>query len=873
MHCKNYLPVEYSVRNLSDDSSSHCPQNYENRSLSGHVYDGCMLSTVNRYPVYDKEKLKRTMVEHEAIFRKQVWELHRLYGIQKDYMDELKKEGEFEVPVEVETSECFTYSSQMPSEATRNIWEIPNLTAIDTSYNRVAVACTDDMKPSLNLLKENTVQCSEISTKKKNSLENCELLDSRLNKLPKRMFDLQLPADVYIDIEDSERICKENISKTPSWATNHLNSTNDVEHEGDVKLTLGTNGDPSCGKTSWKLDPRQQDGQSLNSLTGPMKSLRCDGESGLVSDNFIGVGTLHRDIQSHQVPALSNRSFLPGDVPTEKHRDEAACSNFVNAVKEEARWEWPSCTYEDGRSINGINSFYPGFPSEEYPMLSEPSQQKLKRGRKIPSPVHSEVQTWFGEKRTLGIGTHSNSSQLAEPGCSLVTTSQLPSPLEVIPFSQSTSLASVPSRRKPVITYNPIAVQALPCFSAAEVMKFRSRKLHKSVKNLVISQDKMQADGNTKSCPKNETETPFYQSGCHNDLCPDSVSSQLKTGDDTVAYQNSERNGPLRCSKSSVDMNLSHPIPSTTQMDDKHRDSSCLKVKKGRKRKNGASGSLHRKKILGFPVTRKLQLQQSNACLPSYYGIQNTVKNEVGDVETIAERVVASCIVDFQNQTLTKDEADAQTGEVVSEINMELLIPYYETLDNIAAENLVAISLDIIQPSTPSSCDSLHWFAEVISHKGENAEAPNSDDNNGLDLFESMMLELEEVKLDAYGLCPQEQEHHRNENDHRTPLLLTMSRRGHARKRRQRKDFQKDILPGLMSLSRHEVMEDLQTFNIMMRQSTGRKGSRWGQPSNLPIVVNDICSSPPLVNPSVPSEVEVDDKSITGWGRDRKSVV
>lgn len=50
-------------------------------------------------------------------------------------------------------------------------------------------------------------------------------------------------------------------------------------------------------------------------------------------------------------------------------------------------------------------------------------------------------------------------------------------------------------------------------------------------------------------------------------------------------------------------------------------------------------------------------------------------------------------------------------------------------------------------------------------------------------------------------------------------LLLTRPRRGQARKPRQRRDFQRDILPSIASLSRHEVTVDLQTIGGLMRAS------------------------------------------------------
>lgn len=43
---------------------------YEDRALNEHLYNGSMSRP--EYSGYDKEMLKRTILEHEATFRKQV---------------------------------------------------------------------------------------------------------------------------------------------------------------------------------------------------------------------------------------------------------------------------------------------------------------------------------------------------------------------------------------------------------------------------------------------------------------------------------------------------------------------------------------------------------------------------------------------------------------------------------------------------------------------------------------------------------------------------------------------------------------------------------------------------------------------------------
>ncbi|CAA6657456.1 unnamed protein product [Spirodela intermedia] len=175
-----------------------------------------------------------------------------------------------------------------------------------------------------------------------------------------------------------------------------------------------------------------------------------------------------------------------------------------------------------------------------------------------------------------------------------------------------------------------------------------------------------------------------------------------------------------------------------------------------------------------------------------------------------------------------------------------------------AAEAIQIMSLDKPLPSdriSPASAEALLWLAHVISsnpddlHKildslrDEGDGDPESSDIDGMDYFEYKTLELKETK----------------------------PRRGPARKRRQKRDFQRDILPGLASLSRHEVTEDLQLMrtsgqlwqparNQSRCQAKGRMRPRAGGAAAATAVEMP-------VDPQPGTDVETGVKSILGWGR------
>lgn len=281
----------------------------------------------------------------------QVYELHRLYRTQKDLMDELKRQEIYKLPVHSAVSQSHFFSSGVTSEATGKTWQLLRQTEASIGFNTNSVADNEDIKPSLNLMKENHMQFSPISRKNGVSLQNGALSDPKLNGCPKRIIDLELPADVYIDVEESCKVENEHIFKPLCRSGDNSSITCDIEHENDVKLTLGTNA--SHGKGSWSSDSvRQSGGQSIQScdyLNEAEKGLGSRRQSGFFSDHFLVGGTNPEEVHGHRLPRRSNRNLLPSDFVTDKDGDGGACSNIFDADKGKGRQEWPLFNHENGK--------------------------------------------------------------------------------------------------------------------------------------------------------------------------------------------------------------------------------------------------------------------------------------------------------------------------------------------------------------------------------------------------------------------------------------------------------------------------------------------------------------------------------------------
>ncbi|CAM0876709.1 unnamed protein product [Alopecurus aequalis] len=144
-----------------------------------------------------------------------------------------------------------------------------------------------------------------------------------------------------------------------------------------------------------------------------------------------------------------------------------------------------------------------------------------------------------------------------------------------------------------------------------------------------------------------------------------------------------------------------------------------------------------------------------------------------------------------------------------------------------ASEDILALSVDVLATDEPHSM--LQWFAELaVSGMDDHARQVevqgcigNSSDDDDLDSFESLTPKLEETK--TVGLCsrPLAPAITNDEQTVSAVNLLTKPKRGKQTKRRQKRDFQKDILPSISSLRRPEIIEDIQLLEGLVQTSGG----------------------------------------------------
>ncbi|XP_047314751.1 uncharacterized protein LOC124918753 isoform X2 [Impatiens glandulifera] len=179
-----------------------------------------------------------------------------------------------------------------------------------------------------------------------------------------------------------------------------------------------------------------------------------------------------------------------------------------------------------------------------------------------------------------------------------------------------------------------------------------------------------------------------------------------------------------------------------------------------------------------------------------------------------------------------------------------------------AANAIVAISSVEMQNSSHDShlpCVSLNWFAEIACSYKDEEDMPN-----GMDYFEFVTLNLTEIKSDE--CCFYKEPVFDNQKDEEAGLVRQRPRRGQGRRGRQRKDFQREVLPGLIFLSRHEVNEDILAFEELLKA----RGYAWQSKNGRRRRHSGGSSSPPSDNNRGIRMEET--TTLPRWGRRTKRI-
>ncbi|KAK4851808.1 hypothetical protein QYF36_018596 [Acer negundo] len=735
---KMYMPGYYSLRD-------------QQKNIFGEYHDFFLTRpAIDVNEGNDKEHLRETILNHECVFKHQLHELHRVYKIQRDMMNE--------------------------------------------------------------------VRSKEL---RKHMIQSSETLESGCKRLQRRLFDLELPADTYINDEE-EGLGVSGLSK----ADNYLHSRNhEVTRDTVGNLSTRTGVNCSCYSDLPCLNSYMKIANGLNNLNEPINIE----ESSVLGNIFCSKEEMERrvlSLNSHSGFQCFANQFCDGGVSR----------NNMNLETERRQKGWlaynaEAAFYTGQTGSNGRSSLCASFSPEDLPKTFKPRQ------------VESHVKKIFG----VEICERSPGASF-EASCSLVQH----------PFSTPNSELSASISHKNLysaLSLNISSVQGNPSFSSFA----QSNKL-------INSNSSIKAD----LCLGSQLESKESSNGFNGISDSSSASEQFAQASalGPKRHQTEPQGGLPSCNGNSSEerqgLNSLHNLFDKTEMIRKRsfqsfvHDSLCaLDAEVGECSSN--------RKILGFSISEKPFISKDSAAVDTkvqYALLLDSEQHKAGKRVSRNHHIDLNlCFVEEKAQS-SNLEIDLEAAVVVEEMDItpgaevvqdDESRKLHEELIKVAAEALVAIS---------SSCPSepLHWFAELISSYKGNVE--NESGDHGMDYLEFMTLNLTETKVEEYHYDPQPQVLESPKNGY--TLLTRRQRRGQARRGRQRKNFQRDVLTTVASLSKNEVTDDLQTIQGLIRASGGtwqsslslkNAGRGKGRRANV-----TIC--PPKCR-----DAALEETSLIGWGK------
>ncbi|KAK6913305.1 Protein of unknown function DUF863, plant [Dillenia turbinata] len=974
VQCKVYLPGYYSAKDLNEENgNTRWPLYYEGRALGhGEYYDMLFRRRTNDgYLGDNKAQLRQTILKHESIFRHQLHELHRLYKRQRDLMYEIRMR-ELQSHLTPADPSPSLFSSCITSEHNRNMCHSSEWPFVKRGSSRPSPSGTEKTLSPLSCIKGKSAQSTPISAPNGIILKYHESFESKCNKLKRRLFDLELPAEKYINHEEEmlERVSGAlGVESHPLYKNCKLTSSNVI--------------DLSCQDGALKSSLRSRTGNCLDDLNNPVE---VDEASASDSIEIIGNNTSSEDVLGRELSVNSSsgfqclekgfsQNFLEGD----NGRTFPSYHCLENERKEK---EWIYCGLESGSAGSNGNSLPSGISREDPYTLSRSLQVDPKREHKpLPFVLADQTELEPQRKRKL-FGVEISERGSDQP----LAVSHVSSLQSRVAQNDATNgellLASCWTERLSSSMQDLSPVKANICLDTEASSNKGSVTITKNTEfigELINGKPNFQADvssqsgicfgskSGSKEGPSNGYVNGFSEKVLTSEQFGQRSPMECLKGLDCVDVKsaknsNSEviQQGGLPWLGAEIPCNAQYPDhlnldPShqfSKKTDKGYSSSPSFQDSKSAKSSNGdehmitqLSDGPRNMKILGFPIFDKSRI--SKALIPSnspvnshslaYVGylkaesghdhqsLESEVKPKV-DAPRVEKRVdyfdLNACIM--EEEAPPKPSSPRDIHEVQPTIDLEAPV-VLETDDKFvgsqlvrafelsqsklegpnegqakaAAEAIVAISslhldhLSIHQPSDAlgapdGGTDTLHWFAEVLCSYEDDLGSPdrmglvNEDKGNGcnleefiieeFDYFEFITLRLKETKVEECCYKPEALEN--NVAEEIAPTRRP--RKGQARRGRMRKDFQRDILPGIITLSRHDVTEDLLMFEgLMCEQSSmtlrksakngGGRGRRRLNTSNTSPAIPAVCALP--IQQQVPRELPLEEKSLTGWGK------
>ncbi|KAJ6753103.1 hypothetical protein OIU74_027876 [Salix koriyanagi] len=928
---KMYMPGYNSTKDLDDSSGNGSwPSHHENKAYEQHHGMLAANPEINRYSGYDKEHLRQTILRQENTFRHQVHELHRLHKIQIEIMNEVRSKGSVICldPMRTFQSNPLTFSPK------------------------------GDGISSINL---QNMQSGCGSTHNVSTIKYDVSLEYNHKKLQRKLFDLELPADKYINDADEEKGAFGGSgleSDPPNW-----NCRVNCEKNGNMSTLSSVHS--SCNGDTFSSNTGRT--QGVTDLNKPFQV-----EEAYDTTPFLGKVTyLKEEIQGRDLSANSCSGFQSMEKEVSrrpfKEKEEGLSQQNMLLDNEWGNKSRPPFNFNSGHisTVTPSRNFY----REYLPTQSESSHVGCMNAKVSDQSKPEQLR----KKTIFGVEISNRNHNV-----SFMTSDALPpppAPQSNVGNSESSSISSW-KRPPSSLRQNAIFLQGNPCFNTFPESNKSSATLSQC--------HEVSADGSIVNEKVDFIPKPVVELSYKNDI---SLISQLKSkasaghsngsSASNFAFEqvpkrnppnNSRASGWSENIKSAEEVNLnavppkSYPIEAISDSNHisigiqemEETPLGALSWMKTISHCNGKSSgdmsdfqqvnwdSLQRKYADQFACNAGTMkdlcqniIQDSSSATNAHDAEEKRIRGDCSSNKKIlcvptfekpiskdlpsassglkpgfcvsettgANSIKVDCRANLRhsidlNVSVTEEEAQAPRNKarIAIQIDLEAPIVLENDTDIVpGAEALVDISLSgVHQFQDDARCqiletevnNPLQWFADIISsykgyikndagslsvHKGNNDCEDSTPDE--VDFFEYMTLNLTETMVEDPDYEPVVLENTKDETS-----LPRGRRRGQARRGRQRKDFQRDVLPGLVSLSRNDVTDDLQMIEGMIiatggtwqsglsqRNSPKRKAGRGRKRTASSAAVPTVTTvSPPQAQHPNCGELGLE---VTGWGK------
>ncbi|XP_010460288.1 PREDICTED: uncharacterized protein LOC104741192 [Camelina sativa] len=838
------------------------------------------------YPKYEKDFLKQTILEHEAVFKNQVHELHRLYSIQRNLVDEVKGKN---------LNEAMNVSDHTSVNATKRMlpsgFLLPNATTYGEGSS--SQACNGRLLNGVS------------------SKDAGDGLHVRESKVRRRMIDLQLPADEYLHTDETTSGTAENTTichpflQSKSGRGEALHPSYPSGSRSDVKYVNGLAdlNEPLKWQGSEPFAPSRDMyshyGRNNADVRGQWLEKNQSQNEWMVlqagHDRSTQRDQLHLPSYSGQV--LSNNAFQPQSYPTTDH--STAKFYGERAYRElEVRSKAPQVSYdsyaESSVASNAPrlhNDYRPDFvrpwthwsSSWENPMSSSSHHKSY--------PVQTNPFMHFDPhaRADSSLETRSRVSNGLYQGLSSGSKQSIfnfPS----TGFKPNASLGEVAKRQSFESLQGPRKQErstGLPWLKPKPAYKSDISNgcfdLNASTNQFM---DGTETGGNlTTVFPQNGLPSASYSNSANMgrvEIKPQSSSRIIGGPIFEKQFIRKQEHMPLISHSSCIadqhkevnhlvkrDLDINMPWDASVSADQRGAKAVCVDKKEGSK------------------AAKFRHCIDLNSCA-------SEDDADAGLRSSLREKKKGRTWIDLEAPPTLESEEEGDTSqEKAKEETLGLMQGQdrnsMNELIKVAAEAIVAISLsdhqrhpdDAASSSTDPAAESrLSWFADIIiscddelKRKGDGS--PEATDFEGyreeyssgeIDYFEAMTLNLQEMKEEEYMPEPLIPPHLKFEG-----TGINRPRRGQARRGRPKRDFQRDILPGLSSLSRHEITEDMQLFGGLTK-TTDYSGLAARRNSKRKRLVTNINQAPVGSSMAQPmdesvSVVGLEEGKLTGWGQ------